>query len=131
MGGFAEGFGQGMRNTIANAADIQNRRQQAELFKLKSKQLKLETDMQEKQLKAQADLEGLLFKPPDMQQVESQGPGAPVRLAPELDDNASGTRLDERWGQELAERGPGAYEEGPRPAPGMQPVKGTEGPWAN
>jgi hypothetical protein len=42
MGGFAQGLGQGFGNVQAMSADLQARREQAELFKLKSKQLKLE-----------------------------------------------------------------------------------------
>lgn len=132
MGGFAQGLGQGFGNVQAMSADIQARREQAELFKLKSKQLKLETDMTERQLAAQAALPQALFKGPDMQQVESQGPGAPMRLPLALSDNASGMRDGEpMWENEVKTRGPGAFEEGPRPAPGMQPIPGTEGVWAN
>lgn len=132
MGGFAQGLGQGIQGSQQYLSDIQNRRQQAELFALKSKQLKLETDMQEKQLSAQNDLQSMLFKGPDMQQVESQGPGAPMRLPLAMSDNASGMRDGEpMWENEKLTRGPGAYEEGPRPAPGQAPIPGTEGVWSN
>jgi hypothetical protein len=131
MGAFGSGLVQGSVQGQQMAFDLEQRKQQAELFKLKSKQLKLETDMTERQLAAQAALPQALFKGPDMQQVESQGPGAPVRLPQELSDNPQGTRTDPRWDLEVTERGPGAFEEGPRPAPGMQPIPGTEGVWAN
>jgi hypothetical protein len=131
MGAFGAGLAQGMTQGQAMMSDLEQRKQQAELFRLKSKQMQLETDMTEKQLKAQGDLQNLLFKGPDMQQVESQGPGAPMQLPMELSDNPTGLRDDARWGQELKERGPGAFTEGPRPAPGQAPVPGTEGVWAN
>ena len=131
MGAFGAGLAQGMTQGQAMASDLEQRKQQAELFKLKHKQLKLETDMQEKQLSAQGELHNMLFKGPDMRQVESQGPGAPMQLPQALSDNPTGLRDDARWGQELKERGPGAFEEGPRPAPGQAEVPNSAGPWAN
>lgn len=121
MGGFAQGFGQGMQNSQAMQADIENRRQQAELFKLKSKQLKLETDMTEKQLAAQAALPDALFRPPQMQQVQAQGPGAPQPISdPGLLGSFSPGELAQGKG----------IQEGPQPT-GMAPIPGTEGVWGN
>lgn len=121
MGGFMQGLGQGMQNVQAMQADIQNRRQQAELFKLKSKQLKLETDMTERQLAAQSALPDALFKPPQQQQVTVQGPGAPQ---PVSDPALLGTFSP----GELAQ-GKG-IQEGPQPT-GMADIPGTGGPLAN
>lgn len=121
MGGFVQGLGQGMQNVQSMQADIENRRQQAELFKLKSKQLKLETDMTEKQLKAQADLPNMLFGAPQQRQVTAQGPGAPQPIAdPGLMGSFSPGELAQGQGR----------EEGPQPT-GMADVPGTGGPWAN
>lgn len=121
MGGFMQGFGQGAHGVQQMQADIENRRQQAELFKLKSKQLKLETDMTEKQLKAQADLPNMLFGAPQQRQVTVQGPGAPQPIAdPGLMGSFSPGELAQGKG----------IQEGPQPT-GMADVPGTGGPWAN
>lgn len=121
MGGFMQGFGQGMQNVQAMQADIENRRQQAELFKLKSKQLKLETDMTEKQLAAQAALPDALFRPPQQRQVTVQGPGAPQPISdPALLGTFSPGELAQGKG----------VQEGPQPT-GMASIPGTGGPLAN
>jgi hypothetical protein len=131
MGGFAQGFVQGMNDTQSMMADVALRKQQAELLKHRSKMIQLEADMAEKQLGAQAEIPKLLFKPPDQMPVQAQGPGAPVRLPMELSDNPTGARnADDRWWTEVFERGPGAYEEGPQPT-GMADIPGTAGPFAH
>lgn len=130
MGGFVQGLGQGYRDSQAAQAEIDSRRQQAELFKLKSKQLTLETDMTERQLKAQADLPNMLFKAPQQRQVTVQGPGAPQEPADKagLLAGYSPSELAQAGGEQGVLN---QYAtEGPQPT-GMADIPGTGGPWGN
>jgi hypothetical protein len=111
------------------AFDLEQRKQQAELFKLKSKQMQLETDMTERQLKAQSDLQSLLFKAPQQQQVTVQGPGAP-----QLPEDQAALLGGYSPGELEKAGGPQAIlkqysTEGPQPT-GMANIPGTGGPWA-
>lgn len=130
MGGFVQGLGQGMQNVQSMQADIEHRRKQAELFKLRSKQMQLETDMTERQMKAQADLSNMLFQAPQQRQVPVQGPGAPQEPA-----DKAGLLAGYNPG-ELAQAGgeQGVLKqyatEGQQPT-GMADIPGTGGPWAN
>lgn len=121
MGGFVQGFGQGAQNVRDMQNDIATRRQQAELFKLKSKQMKLETDMTEKQLAAQSALPEMLFKPPQQQEVQAQGPG--VGLPPTDPAHLASFSPQEIEAQQH-------LSEGPQPT-GMADIAGTGGPMAN
>jgi len=129
MGGFVQGLGQGMQNVQSMQADIENRRQQAELFKLKSKQMQLETDMTERQMKAQADLPNMLFQAPQQRQVPVQGPGAPQEPADKAGLLAGYSPGElERAGGEKGVLKQYATE-GPQPT-GMADIPGTGGPLA-
>ncbi len=134
MGAFGEGLVQGAQAATQMKTQRENLKLQQDYYAAMGKKMDLEQKMMQSQFQGQQDLVKGLFKPPDKQMTDLQGPGAPTPLGlGEADqflqtlspqDMANGRSM-----QEIRERGPGMYKEGPRPQH-MAPVPGTGGMWS-